>query len=79
MTAVESLPTPTRRHRWGEPKSIARTDTPSQCDETHRACLNGCGITKVTVHPPSPEPPYRMWKYADRERADGLTPMCGEP
>lgn len=32
----------TNRHRWGDP---ARFD-----HKTERACLNGCGIIKVTRH-----------------------------
>lgn len=73
---LDVLPTPNRRHSWGEPDTIIG-DTPSGCQETHRRCIHGCGIIKITVHPPSPDLPYRMWQYPDGERADGLTPMCG--
>jgi hypothetical protein len=69
---------PARRHRWGEPVNIEPDQSPLGGQETHRKCVHGCGIIKITVHPPAPELPYRLWQYSDGERADGLTPMCGQ-
>lgn len=62
------------RHRWADPVTIIEA-TPSGCQETHRRCAL-CGLVKITVHPPHGLA-YRRWQYADGERADGLTPVCG--
>lgn len=72
MTAIESLPTPARRHRWNEKFTIPIGR--SGCEESHRICAV-CSLIRITVHPPHGAP-YRLWQYDDGERADGLTPMC---
>lgn len=66
---------PTRRHRWGEPVTVAE-NTHSNCQETHRRCVH-CKMVKVTVHPPGRELPYRAWVTRAGMRVSiEATPPC---
>lgn len=40
----------TRRHRWGEPSRFFNDS--GEPTKTERACTHGCGVFKVTRHPP---------------------------
>lgn len=54
-------------HRWSDPARFY--------DRTLRHCRNGCGVVKITVHPPHGFPWTEFWRGTDRIETEG-TPAC---
>jgi hypothetical protein len=67
----------TRRHSWRDVRSIPSCESPDGCDRTERTCSNpGCGLVKITVHPPQGLA-YRKWRHPNGNEFDlGSTPPC---
>lgn len=64
------------RHRWGE-RFTRLDDTPSNCPQSERVCAR-CGLTRITVHPPSGLP-WREWKpKGGTQMQFEMTPPCVE-
>ena len=55
------------RHSWGLPQRFTH--------KTERACLNGCGIVKVTRHEGDAHW-VEFWRDLERIDVDGKTPAC---
>ena len=67
-----------RRHRWGAPVRYDAHQNPNGCAQTERACLNGCGVVRITVHPPEGFP-WIEWRTGDpgqRQVRRSATPPC---
>lgn len=66
------------RHKWGEPIRFAAEESPRNCEQTERACLNGCGTVRITVHPPQGLP-WVEWRTSDPgqgQRRMAASPPC---
>lgn len=61
-----SAPRHSPRHSWGEPQRFPH--------KTERACLNGCGIVKVTRHE-GDRHWTEFWRDLERVSVD-KTPAC---
>jgi len=72
----ETVERSSTRHRWGE-RFTRLENTPSGCPQSERTCQRpGCGLVKITVHPPQGLP-WREWRPKDGpQMALSSTPPC---
>jgi len=75
---TDTIQTIPRHHRWENERRIPACESPDGCERTERECVNGgCGLIKITVHPPRGLP-YRRWRHpvTGNEFDLGATPPC---
>ena len=67
-----------RKHKWEDSKRILPSESFDGNERMERICKL-CGLIKITVHPPSPDFPWREWRTPTGKTVQFTsTPPCLE-